>query len=171
MTSNSSDIFQSYIPVYDSIPEKWEDSQQMLTEALKQMSNSVNVKEIGFYLDEETLTGKSFIPGTTSAGNNPGIFRDVFRKVVDFGPLPNTGTKSVPHGITFDSNFTLIQIWASATDPVLLIAIPIPYVEVSVPALGHIQLTMNSTNVNIATSSNRSAFTRCFVVIEYMQSL
>lgn len=171
MTSNSSDILQSYIPVYDAIPENWDDSKQFLTESLKEISNAINQREIGFYLDEELLTGKSFFPGTTAPGNNPGVFRSILRKVVDFGALPNTNIKSVPHGILFDINFSLIQIWGAATNPITFQAIPIPYTEVQVPALGNIQLTMDSTNVNIVTASNRSAFTRCFVIIEYIQEL
>ena len=160
-------FFEAYVPVYDDVPEKWEEGRQFLVEHLKRISNAVNVRTIGWLLDEELLSGQSFIPGV--AQPNPQIFRSVLRKVIDFGPLPNTGLKSVPHGIQFNANFTLIHMWASATDPVNLIAFPIPYAG----AGGHdaVALYMDATNINIITETNRSTYTRCFVVMEYIQEL
>ena len=76
-------FFESYLPVYDSVPEKWEDGRVFLIEQLKKISNVVNVREIGWYLDEEVLTGKQFIPLATSSQE----FRSVFRKVIDCGTL------------------------------------------------------------------------------------
>src|SRR5271157_192397 len=98
--SVSSQEFESYLPVYDTIPEKWEDGREFLVEELKKISNAINAREIGWFLDEELLTGKAFIPGTIVPGNNPSEFRQILRKVIDFGTLPNTGPKSVAHGIT-----------------------------------------------------------------------
>ncbi len=169
MTSISDDQnFESYLPVYDAIPDKWEDSRAFIVEQFKRVSNAVNSREIGFFLDEEVLSGKAFIPGSNLSGTSQ-QFRQVLRKVIDFGPLPNTAAKPVPHGITFDSNFTLVQMYAAATDPVNLIALPIPYAPAG--AVDGVTVYMDAINVVIVTASNRSAYTRCFVVIEYMQEL
>jgi len=172
MTSNTSDNLQSYIPVYDAIPENWDDSKQFLTESLKEISNAINQREIGFYLDEELLTGKSFIPGVTAPGNNPGIFRSILRKVIDFGafgaPGIPLGLKEVPHGITFDSNFTLIQLWGAATDPTALVSINLGH---AASAGNEVELYMNATNVVTVSASNRSSYTRVYIVIEYIQEL
>ena len=164
----SSQEFESYVPVYDAVPEKWEDARPMIVEQFKKISTAVNSREIGFFLDEELLSGKAFIPGTGLSGSNQ-QFRTILRKVIDFGALPNTATKSVAHGINFDSNFSLIELWASATDPVGLTAIPIPFD--SAGASAGIRITMDATNINITTQTNRSAFTRCFVIVEYIQEL
>lgn len=169
MSYNSSQEFESFVPVYDTVPEKWEDAREFLIEHLKKISNAVNDREIGFFLDEELLSGKSFIPGLTVPGNNPGQFRSILRKVVDFGPLPNAGTKSVPHGITIDANFTLIQLWAAATDPIGLTSFVIPHSTV-VPA-NVVQIYLDSTNINITDLVNYSNYTRIFVIIEYLQEL
>jgi len=162
---------ESYVPVYDAVPDKWEDARPFVVEQFKKLANAINVREIGFFLDQELLSGKSFIPGVNIAndGGSSQQFRTILRKVVDFGALPNAGPKSVPHGIIFDANFTLIQLFASATDPINLIALPIPYASSNAP--DGISLFMNSTNINIITQSNRSSYTRCFVVIEYLQEL
>ena len=163
---------ESFVPVYDAIPDKWDEARPFIVEQLKKISNAVNIREIGWFLDEELLSGKAFIPGSTSLGDlsTSQVFRQVLRKVIDFGPLPNAGGKSVPHGINFDSNFTLVQFYGAATNPTNLLAIPIPYAHPST-TLNTVALAMDSTNVIIATGINWSPYTRVFITIEYMQEL
>lgn len=162
MSGPTSDIYQAYPPVYDAIPQKWEESRDFLVEALKLITNALNVREIGFFLEEQLVSGQQFIPATAG-----GELRDVFRKVINFGALPNTATKSVPHGITVDDNFTLVHLYASATKPtVAYSAIPIPYA--SPTTADEIAINIDSTNINITTGSDRTAYTRCYVVIEYL---
>ena len=169
--SFDSQIFESFVPVYDVVPEKWEDAQPFLVEQLKKISNAVNIRDIGWYLDEELLTGKAFIPTTGMGGGATNqVFRQVFRKVIDFGALPNAGSKSVAHGISFTNSFTLTSLSASATNPTGLNALPIPYIDPTALNTG-ISLSMDATNVTITTGINRSAYTRCYVTIEYMQEI
>lgn len=169
--SIDSQYFESYVPVYDVAPKTWEEAMPFVVEQLKKLANAVNAREIGFFLDQELLSGKAFIPGINNVvdGGTSQTFRSILRKVIDFGALPAAGTKSVAHGIVFDANFTLIQIWASATDPAALVALPIPFASPTL--VNSISLTMDATNVNIAVGVNRSSFTRCFVIIEYIQEL
>lgn len=167
--SFSSQQLESFVPVYDAVPESWEDAREFLVEHLKKISNAVNVREIGWLLDEELLSGKSFFPGVTIPGNNPGQFRQVLRKVIDFGALPNAAAKSVAHGIVFDANFSLIHLYAGATDPVAFTAFEICLAS---PVLNeNIKLAMDATNVIITTAINYTSYTRCYVVIEYIQEL
>lgn len=173
MTSPSDNQqLESYVPVYDVVPENWEEARAFLVEQLKRLALAVNIREIGWFLDEELLSGKAFIPGTNnvaSAGTSQ-TFRTVLRKVIDFGALPNAATKSVPHGINFDANFSLVFMGAYATNPTAFIAFPIPYAD-PILLVNHVALTMDATNVNITTGINYSAWTRCFVTIEYIQEL
>ena len=162
---------ESYVPVYDVVPERWEDARPFLVEQLKRIALAVNIREIGWFLDEELLSGKAFIPGSNDVlelGSSQ-RFRQVLRKVIDFGTLPNAGAKTVPHGIMFDNNFTLVDLWAAATDPVGLTAFSIPFTTASLT--GEVELFIDAININIITQSNRSTYTRCFIVIEYMQEL
>ncbi len=150
----TSQDFESYVPVYDTVPAKWEDAQPFLVETLKKISNAVNFRTIGFYLDEELLSGNSFIPGATLPGNNPGVLRSLFRKVVDVSPLIAGLNPGFNHGIIFDINFTLIDLWVSGTNSSTLTARRITGNDV----------VMNSTQI-IVTSPQ--AFDRAFCVIEY----
>ena len=152
--------FDSFVPVYSASPGKPEELRNFTTEQLRIHATGINVREIGWMLNQQTITGKNFIPGV----NAPTLqsYRTVFRKVIDFGTLPNNTTKSVAHGITFDSNFTLVDMWASATDPTGFTAITFSFGGTVV------YLNMDATNVNIITTANYSNYTRSFVVIEYL---
>lgn len=166
---SDNEIFETYLPVYDAIPDAWEDAKPFIVEQFKRISNSVNFKESGFFIDEEVLSGKAFIPVTTT-GYTSQTFRQVLRKVIDFGALPNASTKNVPHNINFDSNFTLIDLYACATDPVSFVGIPIPYAD-TVALANQVEIDIDATNINITTGIDRTNFTRCYVVIEYLQEV
>lgn len=151
---------ESYVPVYDAIPEKWEDARPFVVEQLKKVSNALNAREIGFYLDEELLSGKAFIPGVaimTEDGTSQ-TFRSILRKVVDVGPLVAGANAGVLHLIDFDANFTLIDIWVAGTNSGALTARNINPNDV----------LMTSTSIVITSPQ---IFDRAFCVIEYIQEL
>jgi hypothetical protein len=114
-TTFDSQRFDSYLPVYDAVPEKWEDARPFIVEQLKQMSNAINIREIGWFLDEELLSGKQFVPSATNTTGTQGQFRTVLRYTLNVGPLVNgTNTRTVP--IVFNANFTLVDLWVAATN-------------------------------------------------------
>ena len=155
MTIQSSQVFESYVPVYDAVPGKWEDARPFIVEQLKSISNATNIREIGWYLDEELISGKQFIPSPSGTTGTSQQYRTIFRKVVDCSPLI-AGANVFPHGITFDVNFTLIHIYCSATNSTTFNALTITGNNV----------TMDATNINITSPG---AFDRAFTVIEYIQ--
>lgn len=158
MNPNDSTVFDSYLPVYDDVPASWEDARPFLVETLKRISNVVNVRTIGYLLDEELLSGQAFIPGATVPGNNPGLFRQVLRKVVDVKPLVAGVNPGVPHGILFDTNFTLIDLWVAGTDSMTLTARVISGNDV----------VMDANDIVITSPQ---AFDRAWCFIEYIQEL
>lgn len=150
---------ESFVPVYDALPDKWEDARAFLVEQLKQISNTVNIRSIGLYLDVELLSGKLFIPGVDVQQNNaPNPFRDVLRIVVDTGALVIGVNPGVPHNVEFNEMFTLIDLWVCGTNSTTLTALRISGNSV----------TMNSTDLVI---NSPQAFDRSFAVIEYIQQL
>ncbi len=168
-TPIDSQQLESYVPVFDDLPNTWDAARPILVEHLKKISNGLNDREIGFFLDEELLSGKAFFPSATVVPGNPQQMRQILRKVIDFGTLPNAGTKSVAHGITFDINFSLMTLYFAATDPVNFLAFGLEYWSQN-PA-EDIILNMDVTNVNVKTTANYSTYTRCYVVIEYIQEI
>lgn len=153
--------FESYVPVYDEIPEDWEEAKPFLVENLKKISNALNIREIGWYLDEELLSGKQLYPGVNESGPDQATnqqFRTILRKLIDFGPI-SPGVNTVAHGIVFDSNFTLIQIWASATNSATLIANTFSNEDT---------INIDATDINITSAG---AYDRCIAFVEYVQEL
>jgi hypothetical protein len=171
MIGSDSQDLESYVPVYDVAPDKWEEGKGFLVEQLKKYGNALNVREIGFYLDEELLSGKLFIPGVNDIvnGNTSQLYRTVLRKVIVTGSLPNATTKSVPHEIIFDNNFTLIDMWLTATDPVNFQAFGLAYWDNT--GTSPITVNMDAVNINITTTGNYSTYTRSYVIVEYIQEL
>ena len=152
---------QTFLPLYDVVPEDWQDARPFFVEALKRISFAVNVREVGNFFAYENLTGQQFAPTISQEGN----YRDVYRKIINFEALPNATTKSVAHGINYTSAFTLVNLWISATDPVGLTSFSLQYYSI---AASDIKLNLTSTNVVVQTASDYSAYTRSFVIIEYL---
>lgn len=158
MIPEDSQQLESYVPVYDTVPYKWEEARPFLVEQLKKITNAVNIREIGWYLDQELLSGKAFIPGINN-GANAGTsqqFRTILRIVVDVGPLVAGVNPPIPHGVTFDANLTSIDSWVEATNSTTLTAITLVYPELQI------------VGPNILITSP-GAFDKAFLIWEYCQ--
>ena len=130
----------------------------------------LNIKDTGMYNTSEFVNGQLYFSNpsnNSSTAANP-ILRQVYRTVVNFGALPNTGTKSVPHGIITNNAMTFTRIYGAASDTTGLNYIPLPYA--SPTAANNIELNADSTNVNITTGSNRSNFNVTYIILEYLKN-
>lgn len=158
---------ESYIFPEDDFPEY----DVKLRQSLNNIASAVNTKDSGLYTDEETITGQQFLPTFSTDTSSNLNYRDVFRKVIDFGALPNAVSKSVPHGISTTQNYSIVRLYGAATEPgvsTITQGITIPHVNLATPSAG-VQIDMNATNIIITTTTNYSIFTRCFVVVEYIK--
>ena len=150
--------------------EKLKELLVRLYQNLNRMALSVNVKDSGYYDTQEFVTGQQFfpLPGLTSAGTRFPDYRQTFRKVINFGALPNTGTTNVAHGITCDANTIFTRIYGVATDPTGGFSyLPLPYA--SSTAANNIELSVTGTNVSITTGIDRTAYTVCYVIVEFLK--
>jgi len=141
---------ESYVPVYDVAPQTWEEGMPFIVEQLKKLANAVNAREIGFFLDQELLSGKSFIPGVniSSGGGSSQQFRTILRKVITFPGL-TAGVNTQPHEVTVDANFSLIQMFGAATNATALTGEPLPN--------GADTITYDVTNIYVTVAA---AYTR-----------
>jgi len=121
----------------------------------------LNAREIAIYEPVELQTGQSWFSA------QPRKKRQGFRKVFDFGSLPNATAKTIAHGLTLTADFHFTRIFATATDTSGFNAIPIPFAS---PTLANnISIEVDSTNVTITTGSDRTAFNQCFVILEFLK--
>lgn len=127
---------------------------------------ATNLKETGYYLVQEFVTGGVYF----NVNNNFDRLRPIYRMVVNFGALPAAGTKSVAHTIpAVTGTFSWVKIYATATDPIAVTGIPIPFSSANAVA-DNLEITVDATNVNITTGgTDYSAYTRTFVVLEYIK--
>ncbi len=161
MNPMDSQQFESYVPVYDVAPETWEEGRGFLIEQLKKIAFAVNIREIGWFLDQELLSGKAFIPGLNNSadGGSSQTFRTILRKVIVIPGLV-IGANTQPHGIMIDGNFSLIQLFGAATNAMALTGEPIPN--------GSDTISYTSTDIIITVAS---PYTRAWATIEYIQEL
>ncbi len=157
----------------DQIDVKSKEFKELIVRLHQQINNVVNVlniKDTGQYQLSEFVNGQVFFsnPLVVAGTGQPTEDRQVMRKVINFGALPNTGAKAVAHGITCTPMTTFTRIYGCASDTAGKNYIPLPYAS---PTLANnIELNLDATNVNIITGSNRTNFNITYVVVEYLQS-
>lgn len=130
----------------------------------------LNTKDSGFYFTEEFVTGKIYFPNPTltSATSTSPDPRQSIRKVVIFGALPNTASKSVAHGITVNATTRFVVKQGEASDTTGFSYISVPFAS---PVLAdNISMVVDATNITITTGSNRSNFDDTLVFLEWLQN-
>lgn len=130
------------------------------------IANALNLKESAYYIPTEFVTSQQWFRQPTSTV--PSEFSFGFRTVVNFGTLPNAGTKSVPHNITglIAGEYSWTKIIGTATDAAGN-GIQIGF---SSPTLNeNIKLTADITNVNVTTAIDYTAFTNCYIILEFLK--
>lgn len=140
----------------------------LITQQYNNTANVVNLKETGYYITTEIVNSQFwFNPNVTSV--DQALFRNAFRLVVNFGALPNAGTKIVPHNIQgfTDGVATWTRIYATATSPSSP-GIPIPYASSVLNE--NISINVDDTNIYITTAIDYSAFTTTYVILEYLKN-
>jgi len=161
------------------VPSEPEEAVVKLRQYINDIAYSVNRKSSGYYVEQDTITGQQFVPTFATDMSGSTNYRPVLRKVVDFGTLPDSTTKSVAHSIATTEDFSFVKIYGCATEPTAApvpigatnSAIPIPYINTTTPG-DSVELSIDATNVNVTTTTaNYTAYTRCFVVLEWIQTV
>jgi hypothetical protein len=158
----------------ETIDDNFKQVMIRIVQAFNDYAYAINLKDTGMYNLTEFVTGQVYFPNPalTSTTAQAPVFRQVFRSVVNFGALPNTANKAVAHGLTITANTTFTAIYATATNTAavfpVVASIPIP---ITFAATGNIiDLRVDSTNVNIETTFNATAYNVCYVVLEYIKN-
>lgn len=142
-----------------------------LYQNLNRVSIAINLKESAIYGLQEFVTGGSWQQMSSSVDSSQtSVYRPERRKVLNAGALANAGTITIPHGITCTPSTSITYLQAFATNPVSTFGyIPIPYASTTAVA-DNIELYMDGTNVYIKTAANYSAYTICYVIIQFLQN-
>ncbi len=141
-----------------------------LYQNLNLMCNVLNIKDSGKYPLTQFVNGQLFFPNPTNSSQSAAYpaERQVFRKVINFGALPDTATKFLPHGITVNALTTFTRIYATASDTTGFTYIPIPYA--SSTDANEIEIHVDATRVFITTLANYSNYNITYVILEWITS-
>lgn len=108
------------------------------------------------YSTDEVKTGGKWIDG-----------KPIYRKVVNFGALPNATIKTVSFDIVYVDTWASVSAIASYENGT---AVSIPYADVaSVSQSISYMITNNTISVNTGTT-NRSEITKCYFILEYTKT-
>jgi len=124
---------------------------------------AINGKDTGIYDVLETVTGQTFPPVAGRTGQRAGYRMCFF----DFGALPNTAVKTLAHGLTLNTALMVTNLWGMAADPLTNTYLKLPYAS---PVLANnIELNITGANIVVTTGSDRTAFTKTYIFIEYLK--
>ena len=111
-------------------------------------------------VDRDIEVGREYKVGTFTLN---GVTYDRYVKVIDFGALPNTTTKLVPHGTSITNKNQILGIAAIAVSSASAVTIPF----VSAVSANVINIWCNETNISITPSFDATDYASCFVTLEY----
>jgi len=140
-----------------------------LYQDLNIMALATNERQSGSYSTLESFSGKSYFsnPAYTSLTANKAALRPVIRVVVFYNvALPNTAAVSIPHGITVTPTTTFVDYYGVANDPTAQTALKLPYASPTL--VNNIEVSVDATNINVTTGSNRQSYTVNYFVVEYI---
>lgn len=146
----------NFLPTEFVLPLPWERARSIIVDRQTRLADAINTREIAQYEPVELINGQHWFNTSSSQSNL------AFRKVIVFGALPNTGTKSVAHGIT--GIVAITKLYAGCTDTAGT------YISLPYAGSDPIEIYADNTNVTVVTLTNRSNFTICYVVMEYLKN-
>ena len=141
-----------------------------LYQNINSITLALNIKDSGYYFNQEFVNGQVWFPNPAfnSSTTSDATTRQVFRKVINFGALPDTTTNMVAHNITVTPTFSFTRIYGTATNNTGNEFIPIPYSSASV-ITDNVELYVDNTYVYITTAADYSSYLTTYVILEYLK--
>ena len=117
-------------------------------------ASAVNSRVIGiFSINQPAITGESWFVSRNGR-------QQTLRQVYTF-----TATGSIPHNININSIDGFTRIYGTATNGTIWFLLP--YVDITATA-NQIQITIDSTNINIISGGGAPVITKGFIVLEWL---
>lgn len=125
------------------------------------------------YGDGTVTAGKTDFGGNYSTSEvNTGFKwvnnKDIYKKTINFGALPNATTKNVAHGITSLEHVINQEAWAYRASP--LTRKVIPSVNTTNVSNQYTVDNIDNTNISIISAVDVSGYTICYVTIWYTKT-
>lgn len=161
MTFSPANSLAPFLQTSVFFPEEFEEFRVKFLALYRDISNNVNVRQIGVFDLEEFLTGERWF----TAGN-PQVKRQTFRIVFQIGPIVAGATSTTAHGLTGVTAYT--HIYGTAITDVVDYR-PIPYASATV-VTNQIEIKVDATNITIINGATAPNITSALVVLEYLKN-
>ena len=143
-----------------------------LYQAVNDIALVLNVKDTGYYPLEEFLSSQLFFPDPTITPTASNVqtpdFRQAFRRTFNMGALTNGGTTTIAHDIDMTASIKGTRLYGVASKADNTSFIPVPYTTDTTTEA--IKLEVTKTHVIVTTYDNKTAWTNCIVVFEYLKN-
>ena len=141
--------------------ERLEENNTSLANVLTTINNlpEASGSSTEVYSTEEVKTNKVWIDG-----------RPIYRKVINYGALPNASEQKVPHNISdidYFTNASAIAFFKESNGYTLNLFLPLSSTA-SLSAC--IYFMADIQDVTIGTGKDRRNFTNCYVTLEYVKT-
>lgn len=161
MTFNPISSIAPYLQTSVFFPEEFDEFRVKFLQLYRDISNNVNVRQIGVFDLQEFLTGEHWF-----TSGNPQVKRQTFRKVFSIGAINTGATSTTAHGITGITAFT--HIYGTAVTAAVDYR-PIPYASATA-VNQQIELKVDGTNITIINGGGAPNITSAIVVLEYLKN-
>jgi len=156
---------RSLVDAIDIKSPDFKDFLVKLYQTTNNISEAVNIRDVGYYVRTEILNGQLWYENTTLSSTTAQApeHRPVFRKVIPFGALPAAGSKPVNHNITTDTNTRWKRVYATATNTTT-------FAGITITTSSALSVRATATQVIITTGgTDYSAYNDCDVILEYIK--
>ncbi len=165
--ANSNNSFTPFLPSTYNVPEEEDRRVEWLGSNLSDISDVVNDKVIGMFLqDSSTFNGHKYFYDTTRK------LRNGFRFLLRVKSYPNAGPLVIPLPIIFTPQFIVSQVWGSASKPPILTPVPIPdsgeYFSFYSEGNSRITFVMTERQVTITTTADMTQYSG-MIIIDYIK--
>ena|ERR1700679_300181 len=169
--TNPSNLFSPFLPATFNIPEEEDRFRVFLNDKLSAISDVVNDKTIGLYIQQtESFNGEKFFYITTTD------IRNGYTVIAYIPSYPNTGTLVLTGSSTpmfpltnINSQFVITDLYGTASLPPTAVGAGNGnFIKFNNQGDSRISFTMTDTTITITTTTNLSAYSG-FIVIKYLR--
>lgn len=161
MTFSPSNTLGPFLQTSTYFPDNFDEFRVKFLELWRDLSNTVNSREVGYYDLIEFLTGEKWF--TTG---DPQVKRLTFRKVFEIGAIATGATSTTAHGITGITAFT--HIYGTCITDVVDFR-PLPYASATAVNT-QFELKVDSTNITIISGAAAPNITSAIVILSYLKN-
>lgn len=161
MTFNPANSIAPYLQTSVFFPDNFDEFRVKFLALYRDISNNVNIRQLGVFDLEEFLTGEKWF-----TSGDPQKKRQTFRTVYSIGAIAAGATLNTVHGLTGVTAFTHIYGTAITAVPDNR---PIPYASATA-VNQQIEIKVDGTNITIINGAGAPNITSAIVVLEYLKN-